>query len=48
MRTSWETGVWTPAGLTAFVRDNLGPTLAREGLTLPIIAPETQNWESVR
>ncbi len=41
---TWESCIWTPAQLTTFVRDNLGPTLAREGLTLPIIAPEAENW----
>jgi len=42
---NWETCEWEPADFVSFVRDNLGPTLAREGLTLPIVAPETQNWE---
>jgi glucuronoarabinoxylan endo-1,4-beta-xylanase len=41
----WETCEWEPADFVSFVRDNLGPTLAREGVTLPIVAPETQNWE---
>jgi glucuronoarabinoxylan endo-1,4-beta-xylanase len=41
----WETCDWSATDLASFVRDHLGPTLRREGLTLPIVAPETQNWE---
>jgi glucuronoarabinoxylan endo-1,4-beta-xylanase len=42
---SWETCEYTPASLTEFVRDYLGPTLAKQGLSLPIIAPETGGWD---
>jgi glucuronoarabinoxylan endo-1,4-beta-xylanase len=42
---SWETCEYTPASLTGFVRDYLGPTLAKQGLALPIIAPETGGWD---
>ena len=44
----WETCIWTPADLVTFVRDFLGPALARQGLTLPIVAPETQDWGTLR
>jgi glucuronoarabinoxylan endo-1,4-beta-xylanase len=42
---SWETCEYTPESLTRFVRDFLGPTLAKRGLDLPIIAPETGGWD---
>jgi glucuronoarabinoxylan endo-1,4-beta-xylanase len=42
---SWESCEYTAASLTEFVRDYLGPTLARRGLALPIIAPETGGWD---
>jgi glucuronoarabinoxylan endo-1,4-beta-xylanase len=44
-RTSeWDTCIYTPAQLVAFIRDNLGPALAAQGLTTPILAPETKDW----
>ena len=43
---SWETCIYSPAQLVAFIRDNLGPALVAQGLTIPILAPETQNWTS--
>ncbi len=42
---SWETCDYTPESLTEFVRDYLGPTLAKQGMTVPIIAPETGGWD---
>jgi glucuronoarabinoxylan endo-1,4-beta-xylanase len=41
---SWETCEWTPAELLTFVRDYLGPALARRGVPVPILAPETNDW----
>jgi glucuronoarabinoxylan endo-1,4-beta-xylanase len=43
-QAAWETCVYSPAQLVAFIRDNLGPALAAQGLTTPILAPETPNW----
>jgi len=40
----WETCDWQPADLTAFVSGSLIPSLATAGLTIPIIAPETSDW----
>ncbi len=42
--TAWETCDWTPDSLAEFVRDYLGPTLMKQGLRVPIIAPETEGW----
>ena len=42
----WDTCIWTPEALVAFVRDYLGPALAARGLSTPIIAPESQDWSS--
>jgi glucuronoarabinoxylan endo-1,4-beta-xylanase len=42
----WETCLYTPAELTAFVRDFLGPALAAQGVNTPVMAPETANWTS--
>jgi len=45
--TAWDTCIFKPADLVAFIRDNLGPALAAQGLAaLPILAPETQGWDS--
>jgi glucuronoarabinoxylan endo-1,4-beta-xylanase len=41
---TWETCRYTPAEMVTFIRDFLGPALAGTGLTVPIIAPETQDW----
>jgi glucuronoarabinoxylan endo-1,4-beta-xylanase len=43
-KNTWETCVYTPDQLVAFIRDNLGPALAAQGLSIPILAPETQGW----
>jgi glucuronoarabinoxylan endo-1,4-beta-xylanase len=46
---AWETCVYQPAQLVVFIRDYLGPALAGPALAgrrLPILAPETQNWNS--
>ena len=45
-KATWETCLYSPAQLVAFIRDNLGPALTAQGLTIPILAPETQNWNS--
>jgi glucuronoarabinoxylan endo-1,4-beta-xylanase len=41
---SWETCEWTPAELTAFIRDNLGYSLMAHNLATPILAPEYNDW----
>jgi glucuronoarabinoxylan endo-1,4-beta-xylanase len=43
---NWETCLYSPIQLVGFIRDNLGPALAAQGVTIPILAPETQNWNS--
>ena len=43
---NWETCLYTPTQLVGFIRDNLGPALAAQGVTVPVLAPETQNWNS--
>jgi glucuronoarabinoxylan endo-1,4-beta-xylanase len=43
---SWESCEYTPDSLTEFVRYYLGPTLAKRGLTLPIVAPEAEGWSN--
>ncbi len=40
----WETCDWQPADLAAFVSGSLIPSLASAGLTVPVIAPETSDW----
>jgi glucuronoarabinoxylan endo-1,4-beta-xylanase len=42
---TWDTCIYTPAQLVTFVRDFLGPALAAQNLTVPIMAPETQGWD---
>lgn len=43
---TWESCVWTPAELTAFIRDHLGPALAARGVTTRVLAAEPINWYS--
>jgi glucuronoarabinoxylan endo-1,4-beta-xylanase len=43
----WESCEWTPAGLTAFIRDELGPRLAATGLPTRVLAPETNDWKAL-
>ena len=43
----WDTCIYQPADLVAFIRDNLGPALAALEPNLPILAPETQGWNSL-
>ncbi len=44
-RATWDTCIYQPAQLVTFVRDFLGPALAAQGLSLPVMAPETQGWD---
>jgi glucuronoarabinoxylan endo-1,4-beta-xylanase len=44
--TGYESCQWAPTDLVAFVRDNLGPALRSQGLSTPIVSPETGNWNS--
>jgi glucuronoarabinoxylan endo-1,4-beta-xylanase len=43
---TWESCVWTPATLTAFIRDHLGPALVSRGVSTRVLAPETIGWNS--
>ncbi|MEO5714479.1 MAG: glycosyl hydrolase 115 family protein [Luteolibacter sp.] len=38
---TWESCTWTPATMTTFIRDNLGPALAARGVATRVLAPET-------
>jgi len=40
---TWESCVWTPATITTFIRDHLGPALASRGLSTRVLAPEVIN-----
>ena len=44
----WETCQWTPQELLTFIRDYLGPAVAKRGLDLPLLAPESQDWTTLR
>ena len=44
---SWESCQYTAKSLTGFIRDYLGPTLKKNGLNIPIIAPETDGWATL-
>src|SRR4051812_1826737 len=44
-KASWDTCLYTPTQLVTFVRDFLGPALAAQSLTVPVMAPETQGWD---
>ena len=41
---SWETCEYTPESLMEFIRDYLGPALAKKGLATRVVAPETDGW----
>jgi glucuronoarabinoxylan endo-1,4-beta-xylanase len=44
-RATWDTCIYTPAQLVTFVRDFLGPAMTAQGLSVPVMAPETQGWD---
>ena len=43
--TGWDSCTYQPAQLVTFIRDFLGPALAAQGLSVPVMAPETQGWD---
>jgi glucuronoarabinoxylan endo-1,4-beta-xylanase len=43
----WETCEWTPAELTTFIRDHLGPELRARSPETRLLAPESANWDSL-
>lgn len=43
---TWESCLWTPATLTTFIRDHLGPALVSRGVSTRVLAPETIGWTS--
>lgn len=43
----WETCLWTPSDLTRFVGSHLGPAVEALGLGTQILAPETQDWQTL-
>lgn len=47
-QATWDTCLYTPAQLVTFVRDFLGPALAAQNLTVPMMAPETQGWDQFK
>lgn len=44
---NWETCEWTPAELTTFIRDHLGPELRARAPETKLLAPESANWNSL-
>jgi O-glycosyl hydrolase len=44
---TWESCTWTPAALTAFIRDSLGPALVARGVSTRVLAPEVVNWNGL-
>jgi glucuronoarabinoxylan endo-1,4-beta-xylanase len=44
----WETCIYSPGQLVVFIRDFLGPALAAQGQTVPVMAPETQGWDKFK
>ena len=44
---SWDGAQWTPAELTTFISQNLGPTFAQRFPSVKIIAPDTASWPNV-
>ncbi|MEY4489893.1 MAG: hypothetical protein RIQ79_2401, partial [Verrucomicrobiota bacterium] len=44
---TWESCIWTPAELTAFIRDYLGPALVSRGLATRVLAAEPIGWPSL-
>lgn len=43
----WETCEWTPAELTTFIRDHLGPELRERSPETKLLAPESANWDAL-
>ena len=41
---SWDNAQWSGSEMLTFIRDNLGPTFARRGLTTAIVAPDSSGW----
>jgi|GEM_PF-72088 len=44
---TWESCLWTPAELTGFIRDHLGPALVARGVSTRVLAAEPVNWHSL-
>jgi len=44
---SWDGVQWTPAELTTFISQNLGPTFAQRFPSVKIITPDTASWPNV-
>ncbi len=44
---TWESCIWTPAELAAFVRDHLGPALVSRGVATRVLAAEPIGWTSL-
>jgi glucuronoarabinoxylan endo-1,4-beta-xylanase len=45
--TSYDSAVWTNSEIDTFVKNNLGPTFAADGLTTPIFVPETSGYGGI-
>ncbi len=41
---TWESCIWTPAQITAFIRDYLGPALVERGVATRVLAAEPIGW----
>jgi len=44
---SWDGAQWTPAEITTFIGQNLGPTFAQRCPSVKIISPDTASWPNV-
>lgn len=44
---TWESCIWTPAQITAFIRDHLGPALVERGVATRVLAAEPIGWTSL-
>jgi glucuronoarabinoxylan endo-1,4-beta-xylanase len=44
---SYDSAVWTATDFDVFIKTNLGPTFAADGLTPLIVMPETSQWQEL-
>ena len=44
---TWDNAQWSGSQMVTFIRDNLGPTFARRGLTTAIVAPDSASWANL-
>ena len=44
---TWDNAQWSGNDLLVFIRDNLGPTFKKRGITTSIMAPDSAAWSSL-